>query len=55
MKKKKIICEECKEREATALINCKNVCERCFNKLKIGKRPFNKTSWLNNLVRKNGN
>ena len=46
-------CEECKKRKATAIINKKYVCRKCFEKLKMRKNPFNKTSWLDKYV--NGN
>lgn len=37
------ICKECKQEKAVAIIFTKNVCERCFNKLKPRKKPFDVT------------
>lgn len=50
-KNNKMKCKECKIRKAKAIINNKDVCIKCFEKLKQRKKPF-KTSWLDKFARK---
>lgn len=51
-KEKKMKCVECNEREAIALIHKKDVCQRCFDRLRGSKRPLRK-SWLDKLEKRN--
>ncbi len=42
-------CQECKKEGATANIDCKDVCQDCFDKIKWKKHHNPKKSWLDDI------
>ncbi len=44
-------CQECEEEEATANIDCKNVCSDCFDRIKWKKNHPLKKSWLDEFIK----